>query len=207
MKRAQSLKDKKEMSEKEIQSNTLRIAINYIQTFSLLLQLKFEWPNPVPLITLRQTPLTFTNRWKISLESQPISLLLARLAFPSIASSLSVINYSLSHLLTFSIVRETNEDLYWINVVITLIKPFCMWLLLCFLEFLWKLCRHNLQEAFKRVKNHSIILLLIPSFMYQTSIIQATFELFRYLLKRRAIVINPLDVRTFLQQNALYILW
>ncbi len=53
MKKAQSLKDNKlnkEMTEKQIQSNIIRIAINYIQTFSLLLQLKFEWPTLVVLI-------------------------------------------------------------------------------------------------------------------------------------------------------------
>ncbi len=40
----------KAITEKQTQSNILRIAINYIQTFSLLLQLKFEWPTLVYLL-------------------------------------------------------------------------------------------------------------------------------------------------------------
>jgi len=75
--------------------------------------------------------------------------------------------------------RDNDIDVYFIQLVITLIKPFLYWISLACLYLFYLVCTRKLSQSYQKLRKNLKVFFLIPAYMCQPSIIQATFTLFR----------------------------
>jgi len=134
---------------KEFNSGILRIAFSYLQICGIIAQLNITWPDWV----------------------------LETITYISGVSPGGEGGFSPNCLIKFF--RDNDRDVYFIQLIITLIKPFLYWICLVCVYLLYLACVRTLSHSYGKLKKNVKIFFLIPAYMCQPSIIKATFILFR----------------------------
>lgn len=167
---------KKKIQNQTLQSNLLKVGVNFIQTSTVILTFQLEWPEFV---------INFFF-WALTIYFNRLTTLLAlQIEFsPPIKmdSRLIVLSLWVPHpffiLVSTFIVKGNNQDLYFIQYIANLIEPFGLWLIIILFYMLY--LKVTAQSVFSnpKLKQTLFVLFLIIGFLLQPNIIQTSFSLF-----------------------------
>ena len=84
-----------------------------------------------------------------------------------------------------ALVSQDNQNIYFIKLVVTLLEPMFLWLGLIGVYVLYLRYKKEKLKGNPQVKKNIVVLFVITAFIVQPSLIQATLELFKYIIKFR----------------------
>jgi len=146
---SKSGKARRKITDGDFQSNLMKIAVNFLQVSTVVLQYKFEWPDFI------RRAINITNK-----------------IIPSGSDGFSV-----DCIVTMA--YGENKYTYFANLIVTLIQPFGVWLIMSGIYLLYLRFKGEKIRGNPRIKKSVVVIFIITGFMLQPTLIQSTLELFK----------------------------
>jgi len=137
------------LENEDFQSNLMKIAINFFQVSSIIAQFEFKWPEFI------EGFVDVTNKF-----------------IPSDKDG-----FSIDCVITK--ITGSNDNIYFIKLVINLIQPFGLWLLLFLVYLLYLGVSKEGIRGNPNLRKNALVFFIITAFLLQPTIIQNTLESFQ----------------------------
>ena len=82
-----------------------------------------------------------------------------------------------------ALASQDTQNIYFIKFAVTLLEPVALWLGLMGVYVLYLKHKKQTLKGNAEVKKNIVVLFVITAFIVQPSLIQATLELFQYIIK------------------------